>query len=213
MGRFINVVNLTYHMVENINNINLDIIGLYANGYLSQFHVREMAKLIGKSHVGLLPHLKKFEMDKILKSKFIGRSKVYSLNHSNNQVAEYLSLSEKKKTLGLLSKEFFIKKIYDDFIGLDLSGSLILFGSYASGSMIRESDIDLLYIGVKNAQINKIKELGKVYNRQIHLISMTLEQFRDHLSKKSALVEEIVNNHIILYNHDIFIKELWRHYH
>ena len=45
-------------MVENINNIKLDIISLFRNNYLNQFHIRLMAKLIGKSHVSLLPHLK-----------------------------------------------------------------------------------------------------------------------------------------------------------
>ena len=53
-------------MVENINNIKLEIIGLFRGNYLNSFHVREMSKLIGKSHVGLLPHLKAFEKDKVL---------------------------------------------------------------------------------------------------------------------------------------------------
>ncbi len=200
-------------MVESINNIKLELMGLFRSNYFNQFHIREMAKLIGKSHVSLLPHLKSFEKDKILLSKNVGKSKVYSLNLENNQVREFLSLSEKKETLNLLSKEFFIKKIYDEFLCLNLNGCLILFGSYASLTHDKESDIDLFYIGeLRESEKKKIKDFGKAYNKEIHLTSMNLKQFKEQLSKQGVLIKELVKNHIILYSHDIFISEVWRHY-
>lgn len=200
-------------MVSNINNMNLDLIALYRDNYLSQFHIRQMAKLIGKSHVSLLPYLKEFEKDKILISKEIGKSKVYSFNLNNNQGREFLSLAEKKKALELLDKEVFIKKICNEFIDLDLNGSLILFGSYASKTHTQDSDIDLFYLGYLNESENKkIKSLGKIYNKEIHLVSMNIKQFRAQLSKQGALAKEIINNHIILYNHDLFVNGAWRYY-
>ena len=200
-------------MVENINNIKLEIISLYRTDYQNKFHVREIAKLIEKSHVGLLPYLKEFEKNKVLLVKQVGRSKLYSLNFDNNLVREFLSLSEKKKTLQFLNKEYFIKKIYDELINLNLQGSLIIFGSYASGSHTKESDIDLLYMGdIKEFKKKKIDELGKIYRKKIHLISMTTKQFKEQLLKNSSLIKEIIKNHIILYNHDIFINEIWRNY-
>jgi len=200
-------------MVENINNIKLEIIGLFRSNYFDQFHIREMARLIGKSHVSLLPHLKSFDKDKVLLSKNVGKSKVYLLNLENNQVREFLFLSEKKKTLSLLNKEFLIKKLYDEFFHLNLNGCLILFGSYAASAHTEESDIDLLYIGeLKENEKKRIKEFGKTYNKEIHLTSMNLKQFKEQLSKHGILIKEIVKNHIILYNHEIFINEVWRHY-
>lgn len=200
-------------MVENISNIKLEIISLSRKNYFSQFHIREMAKLIGKSHVSLLPHLKSFEKDKILISKDVGKSRVYSLNLENNLVREFLSLSEKKETLSLFNKEFLIKKLYDEFINLNLNGCLVLFGSYASSTYNKESDIDLFYIGeMKENEKEKIKQFGKTYNKEIHLTSMNLKQFKEQLSKQGALIKEIIRNHIILYNHDIFINEVWRYY-
>ena len=135
------------------------------------------------------------------------------MNLNNNQVREFLSFAEKKKSLELLNKEIFIKKIYEEFINLDLNGSLILFGSYASKTHTEESDIDLLYLSnLKESEGKKIKELGKIYKRDIHLVSMNIKQFREQLSKQGALIKEIINNHIILRNHDLFINEVWRYY-
>ena len=199
-------------MVENINDINLGIIALYRGDYLNQFHIREMSRLIGKSHVSLLPYLKRFEKDKILIPKQVGKSKVYSINFNNNKVREFLSFSEKKKTLELLNKEFFVSKIYDEFIN-SLDGCLILFGSYAVGDYTKESDIDLLYIGyIKEKEKKKILEFGKTYKKEIHLVSMSLKQFKEQLLKHSSLIKEVVKNHIILYNQDIFINEIWRYF-
>jgi len=200
-------------MVENINKSILEIIGLYRNNYLGQFHIREMAKLIGKSHVSLLPHLRKFEKGKILLAKQVGKSRVYSLNFDNNQVKEFLSLSEKQNSLELLNKEFFIKKFYDEFVNIDLDGCLILFGSYASGAPSKGSDIDLLYMGtIKESEKMDLKRFGKIYGKEIHLISMSLKQFKEQLLKQGALVKEIIKNHIVLYNHDVFINRVWRYY-
>ena len=199
-------------MVRNINDIKLDIIGLYGGNYLSEFHIRKMAKLIGKSHVSLLPHLRKFEKDKILTAKNIGRSRVYSLNMENNQVREFLSLSEKKRTIEFLNKEFLIKKLYNEFI--NLQGCLILFGSYASETHTKESDIDLFYIGnIKKNEKSSIKDFGRMYNRKVHLTNMTLKQFKEQLFEQNPLIKEVVKSHIILYNHDIFINEVWKYYH
>ena len=200
-------------MVDKIKDIQLEIFGLYRNSYLNQFHIRKMATLIGKSHVSLLPHLRKFEKDNLLLSEHIGKSKVYSINLGNNQVREFLSLSEKKKTLDFLRKEFFIKKIYDEAIHNNLNGCLILFGSYVTGTHNDKSDIDLLYIGnINEIEKKKMKEFGKAYKKDIHFLTISLKQFKEQLSKQSAFIKEVIKNHIILYNHDIFIHALWRHY-
>lgn len=211
--RFISNGKLNYHMVSNINNINLDLIALYRCNYLGQFHIRQMAKLIGKSHVSLLPYLKEFEKNNILISKEVGKSKVFSLNLGNNQVRELLSVAEKKKSLDLLDKEIFIRKVYDEFVRLDLPDSLVLFGSYASRTHTEESDVDLLYLGdLKESENKKIKSLGKIYNKEIHLVSMNLKQFREQLSKQGALTKEVISNHIVLYNQDLFVNEVLRYH-
>ena len=200
-------------MVESINNMKIEIISLYRIDYRNQFHIRQMAKLIGKSHVSLLPYLKELEKSNVLISKEVGKSKVFSLNLSNNQVRELLSVAEKKKSLEVLNKEIFIKKIYDEFVKLDLNGSLILFGSYASKTHTEESDVDLLYLGdLKENDSKKIKELGKIYKKEIHFVSMNFKQFREQLSKQRALAKEVIGNHIVLYNQDLFVNEVLRYH-
>jgi len=198
-----------YQLVEKFNGLQLRIISLYISNHDSQFYVREMAKLIGKSHVGLLPHLKELVNKRILKMKKIGNNKVYSLNFSNSLTKEYLIISEKFKLIIFLNKEFFIKKIYEEFSGLN--GSLILFGSYASVNYSKKSDIDLLFIGkIKDNEKKDLINTCKSYNKKVHLVCITSNQFVNFLKKKEPLINEVIKNHIVLSGCEFFINNLWR---
>lgn len=200
-------------MVENITNIMLEITGLYRTGYLNSFHVRQMAKLLGRSHVGLLAHLQKLENDKILHVRRMGKNKVYTMNLENSQGKEYLSMAEKIHSMKLIRKDFFTRKVCDETAALNTGGCLVLFGSYASGTQTKKSDMDLFYFGESAGMHDaKIKALGKLYGRKMHFTGMAAQDFRTSLRKDMPLMHEIVKNHIVLHNHDLFVNELWSYY-
>lgn len=200
-------------MVEKTTNNKLRIIQLFRSDYLAQFHVREIAKLIKKSHVTLLPHFKALEKDKILISKTIGKNKVYSLNFENIITKNYLTLSETVETTGFLEQIFLIKKITKEIFNLNLFGTVILFGSYAKNTFKEDSDIDLFYLGqITDKEIQNIKKIGKTYGKTINVKKSTLKNFELGLRKKDPLIIEIIKNHVILQNPEQFVNSLWRFY-
>src|SRR3989338_6280763 len=197
-------------MVDKTTNSKLKILSLYHSNYLAQHHIREMAKLIKKSHVTLLPHLNALEKDKVLIAKIIGKNKVYSLNLGNILTKNYIIISELFESVLYQEQVFLIKKITTEISKLNLSGSLVLFGSYAKKTFKEESDIDLFYLGeLKEAEIIKIKAIGKTYGKTINLKIAILQNFENGLRKKDALIVEILKYHIILHNPDNFINALW----
>jgi predicted nucleotidyltransferase len=200
-------------MVDKITNIKLRIINLYTSNYLASHHIRGMAKLIKKSHVTLLPHLKALKQDKILLPQTIGKNKTYSLNINNILTKEYMLLSEIVESIKFLEQTFIIKKISTDILSLNISGTLILFGSYAKQRFKEKSDIDLFYVGnIKPDQINRIKGFGKIYGKTINVKTASLKNFERGIRKKDPLILEIVKNHLILQNPGRFINALWRYY-
>lgn len=199
-------------MVENITNIQIEIINLFKENYLVNYHIREMGKLIKKSHVTLLPHLKGLEKEKILISKTQGKNKIYSLNLDNIITKNYILLTEIKKSTGFLEEIFLIKKIFSEIFNLKLNGTIILFGSYAKKTYKKESDIDILYFGkITESQIKKIRYIGKTYGKTINL--KKINDLDLALRKKDPLIIEILKNHIILQSPEVFINSLWRFYH
>jgi predicted nucleotidyltransferase len=200
-------------MVEKTTNIKLEIISLFRSNYLAQYHVREMAKLTKKSHVTLLPHLKDLKKDKILVSKKIGKNKQYSLNFDNIITKNYLTISETTVTTSFLEQVFLIKKITKEIFNLNLSGTIILFGSYAKKTFKDDSDIDLFYLGqITSKEIQNIRSIGKIYGKTINVKKSTLKNFELGLRKKDPLIIEIIKNHIVLQNPEQFVNSLWRFY-
>src|SRR3989344_775500 len=200
-------------MVKKTTNIKTEIIDLFRSDYLIQFHVRKIAKLIKKNHVTLLPHLKTLEKDKILIARTIGKNKMYSLNFENIITKNYLTISETVETTRFLEVEFLIKKITKEVFNLNLSGTIILFGSYAKKTFKEDSDIDIFYLGqISDKEVEEIKKIGKIYGKMINVKKSTLNNFEVGLRKKDHLILEIIKNHIVLQNPEQFVNALWRFY-
>ncbi len=201
-------------MVDKTTNNKLKILSLYRSNYLAQYYTREIAKLIKKSHVTLLPHLNALEKEKILIAKIVGKNKVYSLNLDNILTKNFIIMSELVEAIFYQEQVFLIKKMNAEISKLNLSGTFILFGSYAKKTFKEDSDIDLFYFGeLKETEITKIKAIGKIYGKTINLKTATIESFEAGLRKKDALIMEILKYHYILQNPDIFINILRKYYH
>jgi len=200
-------------MVDNITNIKLNIISLYKSNYLSSYHIREMAKLLEKSHVTLLPHINALEKDRILNLKKIGKNKICTLNLDNFLVKNYLILAETNESAIYQKDIFAIKKINTEISYLNLEGTIVLFGSYAKRTFTKNSDIDLFYLGkISDKEIQEVKNIGKQYGKTINIKKSTINYFYDGLRKKDSLIIEIIKNHILLQNGEQFINLLWRYY-
>ncbi len=200
-------------MVEKITDYEFAILQLYRNKYDASFHIRAIAKLLGTSHVTLLPYLRRLEKNKILISRKVGKNKEYMLNPDNILTKEYLTIAEELETIRYLDKNFLIKKISEKILSLDLMGAIVLFGSYAKNYATDVSDIDLLCLGKPSEiTVEEIKKIGKTYGKKISVKTASPEDFKDGLRSGDALVSEIVNDHIILQNSELFVRLLWRHY-
>lgn len=199
-------------MEEKITN-NFRIISLYRTEYSASIHIRAMAKLIGTSHVALLPYLKRLEELKILYSEKTGKNKQYRLNKDNILTKHYLTVTEGLATIDYLEKNFLIKKFTEHLANIDIASPLILFGSYAKDYATEESDIDLFCIGkIPENQISQIKKFESTFGKKINIKTATTENFNNGLRTGDTLIKEVVKNRIILQNADLFVTLLWRYY-
>ena len=190
-----------------------EIMSLFRTNYLAAFHIREMAKLIKKNHVTLLPHLKVLEKDKILTSKTIGKNKVFSLNLENINTKNHIIHTENVFSHQFLEETFLIKKLTKELFNLNITGIVVLFGSYAKKTFDDKSDIDIFFIGeISDKEVQNIKNFGKTYSKIINIKKLTIKNFNSSIRKKDPLINEIVKNHIILQNSEQFVNLLWRYY-
>ena len=202
-----------FHMVKKVTNHFFRILALYRTDYALTLHIRAMAKKLNVSHVTLLPYLRQHEKEKILLSKKVGKNKEYILNPNNSLTKHYLTITEELITIDYLNKNFPIKKISDAISNLNITGPLILFGSYAKNYATEASDIDLFHLGkLEQDKLSEIKKQGKIYGKEINIKASNIENFAEGLLTGDILIKEIVQNHIILFNPAPFVNLLWRQY-
>ncbi len=200
-------------MVNKLTNTIFEIISLYRTNYSASTYTRAMAKRIGTSHVALLPYLKRLQEIKILKVEKSGKNKQYTLNKENILTKHYLIAAEELATINFLETNFIVKKLAEHLNIMDISSTLILFGSYVKGYANEASDIDLFCVGkLTENQQRSIKKFGATYGKIINLKTVTPENFGAALRNGDILIKEVVANHIVISNPDPFVTMLWRQY-
>lgn len=148
--------------------------------------------------------LKMLEKEGILKSKTEGKNLLYSLNFSNNRiVTDYISAVELLRTIRFYKKHPLVKEIMNKIMP-DCDGVIAIFGSYAKGIEKKDSDLDLFIAG--KCDMEKIRELSKIYNLELSVKNYPLQIFKDALKKRDMFLEEVINKHILVKETQKFIE-------
>ena len=139
---------------------NLKIMELFFKSPYKSFHIREIARLTGLSSTGVIKIIKRLKREKLLVSR-----------KSNN--IEEIKPDFNGRFL-LMKRLYNIYSLYDsgfvDFIKsyYEMPQSIILFGSYSSGTDTEKSDIDLAVISSKK-DIPNFNKFENKLSRKINL--------------------------------------------
>ncbi len=188
-----------------LHNKYYHILSQFAGDYKKSIHGRSLVNKVPLSQKAIALTLKELEEQSILKSKRTGNLVFYSLNLKTN-IKDLILITEIQNKIIFLKR---YKKLA--YILKEDSRVVGIFGSYAKGKNKPDSDIDIFIIG------NKIRkdydEKGKIFDLNISIKYFNDDEFSDLLKQKNPLTNEIVENHIIIFNTETFINMIWRkHY-
>jgi DNA-binding Lrp family transcriptional regulator len=196
-------------MYKNRNPTNaIRILVAYLDDYKKGLHVREMAKATKLSPSTVSYLTRNLEKECVLDHVMEGLNKKYFVNYGNPAVKGMLAAAELSKKTAILEKYFVIKKMAGE---VDFGNAIVaLFGSFAGSTAADTSDIDILLLDRTPEIKKKLEKFGKLYGKQLHVISMTKKDF---LSEKKEFIKEIMKNHVVLNGAEEFVDMIWRIYH
>jgi predicted nucleotidyltransferase len=161
-----------------------DIIGYFFINPTKRLYSKQLAEALNIDAGNLSRQIKKLEIDGIISSEIEGRQKYFLLNSNYPHLQEIQTIYEAQFSLPQLFKEVLslIKDVKEAYI----------FGSYARGTMVAESDIDLLLIGGHDAlQVRRvILPLQKKIGREINIIDFSESEYQE----KKALNDDFLKN-------------------
>lgn len=174
---------------------NIDILKPFTKNLNTKTHGRELSReeKIDYSQKTIQNKLNQLAKQKILESQKKGRIKEFQLNKNNIMTLPALIMAEIAKFHDLISTNFEIHQIIKD-IQKETKDPTLIYGSFAKGNWTKKSDLDILIIGNKNKELEKIKDR---YSREIQYMYMNQKEFKKGIEKKETYITEIIRNHII----------------
>jgi predicted nucleotidyltransferase len=131
-----------------------------------------------------------------LKKQVSGRNTYYFFKQGIENF--YLKkLIESERSIRFIEKNSKLKSFLSKLIELNIS--CLIFGSYASFSNKKNSDLDLFVLGDKKLP----EHLCPV---ELHVVRASKQEFEKSVKIQEDLVREIVRNHVIVLGNDYFLE-------
>jgi predicted nucleotidyltransferase len=166
-------------------------------GYLflqeeTEMYVNELSRRLSLESGNLTRKLIQLEKEGILKSRWQGSQKYYSLNTGFPLFKEYKSIV--LKTVGF---EHVLKDRLKKVPGIR---KVIIFGSYAEDKMDTLSDIDVLVVGDCDMIFlqKEIAAIQKAVGREINMVSMPLKEYQRRRTTDPLLKSIHQKKHILV---------------
>jgi len=180
-------------MVQNKTNLDFELLLQLAKG---PSHLRELSRSLDIPHSTLMRRLDILINANVLDFSLIGRNKSFSIKN-NLKAKNFLIMAERYKLQKLLDKYPKLSVILDDLLSSTSASLVILFGSYAKFSAKPSSDIDIY---IQNICEEDKKKAERVYS--------SISVKTGPLDLESALIKEIIKNHVILRGEEEFYDKI-----
>lgn len=159
-----------------------------------QYNITELSRDININKGVLSRLIEELEKENIIKVSRKGKIKLFSINKENLFIKDII--------IPLFDKENnFVNYLLKDFINtFKDTESIILYGSYAKGTAILSSDIDILVISNKNIEkeVEDFKEDFLKKDILLRVDVMSILELKNLYKKQEPFIKSIVKNHKIL---------------
>ena len=141
-------------------NSRYKVLKVFLDSPTYEFGLREISRICKIAPPSVLSYLKEFEKEDLIKRILKKNIPVYKASRENDKFILYKKIS-------------ILYELYDcgliEFLWNELSPqALILYGSFAKGEAIEESDVDIFVVGKEN-NVN-LEDYEKKLGKRIHLI-------------------------------------------
>ncbi len=183
-------------MFENITEIDMRIIGLFARDYSKTYTIRQMTTELGINYSHAFKRIKELVKEGILKKSKQGQANNISINIFSLDAVKLLGFADEMKKAG----NPVLYQIVSEMISIDPLACIGIFGSRVSGKATNKSDWDMFIIS--SDRKNTERSLSRfAYAKDIHIQVFDVQEFSQSLlSPEETVVKHIIKNKQILYN-------------
>lgn len=168
------------------------------NGY---YNANSLSKELGITQVGTMKLLKRFEKNKILLGKKIGKSIVYKINIEGEFVQKLIAFA-------LMNEAGEYPRWKNEFKDLYKKDRILLFYGSASRNYSSAKDIDVFVVIDRKdfSEVSKkIKQIQSRLPKELHAIKATKEDLVKNIKENNKSMFEIIKTAIVLCGYDEYM--------
>jgi predicted nucleotidyltransferase len=160
----------------------------------AEVHIRELARELNTSPPHIMKVLESLTSLGILMKVKRGNMVFYRLNRSSTIAEDIKRILLKTESLG-----YELQKILKETDGRNIRYALI-YGSFAKGTEVTSSDIDLMVIGdiEEDEVVKTVLKAQKRIGREINYIVWSEKEFHEKVRAEAALLREIAKTPVIM---------------
>jgi predicted nucleotidyltransferase len=167
------------------------LLTLFLTESKKEFYVRELQRKIKENVTSVRRELENLKKLGLVNERKEGIQKFYSLNKNHPIYEELRRIVLKTEGVGKILRDKLSK-----LAGIKYS---MIYGSFAKGTEIESSDVDLIIIGTVDERklLEQIRKVEDEIGREVNYILWSEEEFRKKIKEKNSLLMNIVENPVI----------------
>jgi len=170
--------------------------------FTSYYNAHSISKILNISHVGAQKIFKRLLNERLVVSKRIGKSIIYTPDFGNDYLVQLL-------TFLLADEANNFKRWKEEFKELD--GRIVMMFGSAIKNYAQARDIDIMVV-IKKSEIKWIntilKKKEEMLPKKFHAIKLTHQDLLENIKKKDKAMVDIIKNAIILFGQREYVDIL-----
>jgi len=167
------------------------LLTLFLTESKKEFYVRELQRKIKENVTSVRRELENLKELGLVSERKEGIQKFYSLNKNHPIYEELRRIILKTEGVGKVLKDKLSKLAEIKYS--------IIYGSFAKGTEIESSDVDLMVIGTVDEKklLEQIRKAENEIGREVNYILWSGKEFRKKIKEKNSLLMNIVKSPVI----------------
>jgi hypothetical protein len=181
--------------MKEITKCEMDIILKLVKSPEIEYNANSLAKAIKITPMGALKILKRLEKESILKSRNVGRARIYKINLENHYAIRYVSLILSREAL---HANPYVKRWILELKKIKNAEIIILFGSVLEKN--NPNDIDVVFVTDKKKFLRlkkEIENINKINITKIHPLYQTIQDIIANIKNKDAPILNAIKGIVV----------------
>jgi predicted nucleotidyltransferase len=177
------------HVEQNLIN---EIVALLIK---EDLHTRAIAEQLNSNHATVLRKLRDLTDDNIVDFRSEGKNKVFSIKRTI-EARNAAMIAEIHKQSSVVARYPVLRGIFKAVLGMPELPLVVLYGSYAKGSVTKESDIDIFVETVNTIRKNQLEQKHSRVSVKTGIFD-----------KRVLLIREIMKDHVIIKGVEVYFDK------